>query len=247
MQAGGHRFDPGTLHRSTKRFVVCHRLRRAGLVSGLVSRRDERILSRLQESLGESALGDVRKAAEGGATVGAFILGANFVDVLARLSATKNDGKAAWDEFVRSYLPRFAASAELLYRGFRGALSHHYSADGIRLVDGDINRLRHWTEEDGERVLHLESFIEDLTEAWRKLYADVQQDQVLQQRLLARARLKPPIAVLGGEPVEASVSLAPGFNISVAGYNPTHFGAPTPSGGVSQEDADSGKTSNHGK
>lgn len=45
-------------------------------------------VDRLKESLGDCALGDVKKALAGGAKVGSFLLAAHFIDVLARLART---------------------------------------------------------------------------------------------------------------------------------------------------------------
>jgi hypothetical protein len=103
------------------------------------------------------------------------------IDVLARLvysKPTEKNASAAWDEFVPRYLPRYAGHANALYRGFRSAISHNYSLGDLRLTDGSTNALRHWTTEEGELVLHLESFIDDLDTAWQKFYVDVESDDL---------------------------------------------------------------------
>src|SRR5688572_22201532 len=100
-------------------------------------------LEHLRTSLGEWALGDVHKAAAGGAKVGSFILAGALIEALAGLAYSRSteNSKAAWDEFVPVFLPRYDGHAEELYRGYRGALSHWYSVDGFRLVDGTANKL----------------------------------------------------------------------------------------------------------
>jgi hypothetical protein len=62
----------------------------------------------LKQSLHGWALGDVKKAADASAPIGAFILGAHLIDTLARLMAQKRKGRPAWEEFVPRYLPRYA-------------------------------------------------------------------------------------------------------------------------------------------
>jgi hypothetical protein len=181
-------------------------------------------VNRLNEALHDWAVGDIKKTAAAGVPVGAFILGAHFIDTIARLASTKRKGRPAWEEFVPKYLPRYTGYAYALYSGFRGATSHHYSADGIRFVDKEINRLRHWTEEEGERVLHLEAFIEDIEQACTRFFSDLESDEALRAGVLARARARAPLGVRGGEPVRAAVEVMPGYSLTLTGYNPTHFG-----------------------
>jgi hypothetical protein len=187
-------------------------------------------VAHLQESLYGWAFGDVKRTAQKAeAPIGAFILGAHFIDTLAGLARTKGDGRAAWDEFVPRYLPRYTGHVYLLYKGFRGATSHHYSAEGIRFVQGESNAPRHWTEEEGERVLHLETFIKDLEAGWEKFFADLE-DEDFRTRVVDRAREKPPLGIRGGGPVSV------GDVIRVAGSHPTHFG-PRPGTAVTSASA----------
>jgi hypothetical protein len=116
-------------------------------------------LARFRESFGDFVLGDVKRAFAGHAKIGAFLLAAHFIDALARLSTTQSNAKAAWDEFVPAFLPAYSSACEELYRSYRGPLAHRYSLKGFRLVDGEHYRDRHWTIEEGERVLHLESLM----------------------------------------------------------------------------------------
>jgi hypothetical protein len=64
-----------------------------------------------------------------------------------------------------------------------------------------------------------------LDAAWAKFSEEIEQDAILRQRVLARAREKPPLGVRGGAPVQSSVEVAPGISLTVAGFNPTHFTA----------------------
>jgi hypothetical protein len=180
-------------------------------------------LNHLQRSLGQWALGDVKEAAAAGVKVGSFLLGAHFIDVLARLAKRRlGDGKAAWDEFVPKYLDRYAGHAEALYRGYRGALSHHYSLDGIRLTDGPAEAHRHWKEEEGERVLHLETFVFDLEQAFQTFCADLEKDDEFRERVLLRVKGSPLLGIVGGyDPIPAA-SAATSPVVLVGGA--THFG-----------------------
>jgi hypothetical protein len=172
----------------------------------LVPPHEQQEVAQLKESLGDWALGDVRKALTGGAKIGSFLLAAHFIDVLARLGRTRSDGKAAWDEFIPAFLPGYAVYAEKLYRGYRGMLAHSYSVDGFRFVDTEAYRRRHLTEENGERVLHLETFIEDLDSAWAAFVRRVEEDSDFRQRVLVRTRQAPLVTLLQGETGHASVA-----------------------------------------
>jgi hypothetical protein len=158
------------------------------------------------------------------------------IDVLARLvysKPTEKNASAAWDEFVSRYLPRYAGHANALYRGFRSAISHNYSLGDLRLTDGSTNALRHWTTEEGELVLHLESFIDDLDTAWQKFYGDVESDDAVRKRVLGRVRRRPLLGILGGEHVEVSTSVAHGISIAGGGFNPTRWGPAQAASGAS--------------
>jgi hypothetical protein len=186
-------------------------------------------LEHLRQSLHGWALLDLEKTVKAGAKVGAFILAGNLLDVLARLAYSKpgeKNAKAAWDEFVPVYLPAYEGSAELLYRGFRSAISHNYSLDGIRLVDGRDYGHRHWTVEQGERVLHLETFVADLRAAFDALYEKLHSDPVLRQRVLARTGKRPLLGIVG----DPTVPLASGARSLIALAEATSWAAPTASG-----------------
>jgi hypothetical protein len=174
----------------------------------MVTPDEQQEVTRLKESLGGWALGDVKKALDGGAKVGSFLLAAHFIDVLARLSTTQGNAKAAWDEFVPAFMPDYANYSEGLYRGFRGVLSHSYSIDGFRLVDTEAFRPRHLTVERGERVVHLESFIESLDVAWAEFVNRVENDDDFRERVLGRTR-QAPLMTLLEDPGAASVAHSP--------------------------------------
>jgi hypothetical protein len=176
-------------------------------------------LARLRQSLGDYALGDVKRATAGHAKIGAFILAAHFIDTLALLSTTRRDGKAAWDQFIPAFLPSYSGAAEELYRSYRGSLSHRYSLKGFRLVDGEHYSHRHWTIEEGERVLHLETFIADLEQAWPAFSAKLDRDVQFRARVLGRAREDPPLSVHESAAGTASAATS---RASLAGA--THFG-----------------------
>jgi hypothetical protein len=183
-------------------------------------------LARFRESFGDFALSDVKRASAGHAKIGAFILAAHLIDALACLSTTQSNDKAAWDEFVPAFLPAYSSASEELYRSYRGLLSHRYSLKGFRLVDGEDYRDRHWTIEEGERVLHLESFIEDLEDAWSEFSAKLGRDVQFRERVVGRARENPPLSVLESPTGTASAafsltSLSPRGHLAGA----THFGS----------------------
>jgi hypothetical protein len=161
-------------------------------------------IARLHESLRGWALGDVQRAFNGGAKVGAFILAAHLIDTLALLTHAKGQGSDAWTQLIGRYLTRYTGSAKLLEDGLRNATSHNYSTRGLRLVDGADYAGRHWTTEAGDRVLHLETFLDELERAYDAFEKDLRNDASLRQCVLDRARLNPPLGIVH-EPSSASV------------------------------------------
>jgi hypothetical protein len=105
---------------------------------------------------------------------------------------------------VPVYLPRYAELAELMYRGYRGRTSHNYSAEGVRFTDGTAYRSRHLGVEEGERVLHLESFVEDMEAAFERFRADLEENQGLRNRVLDRTRSRPLLGIVAGDVPSAS-------------------------------------------
>lgn len=103
------------------------------------------------------------------------------------------------------YLPRYGDSAYALYRDFRSALSHNYSLRDMRLVDGPEQAYRHWGLESGHRVLHLESFAEEVEAALDRFFENLGADAALRERVLRRARERPPLGIVGPDtPTAAS-------------------------------------------
>jgi hypothetical protein len=166
-------------------------------------------IEQLRMSLG-GALGDVRRAFEGGARVGAFILGAHLIDTMAGLTYSiawqTNPGPEAWDEFIERFMPQYQGHSKSLYKGFRCAISHRYSLEGIRLTHGPTERDRHWQEEDGHRILHLETFIDELEAALAAVYEQAHHAE-LRNRIVPRVARSP---LLGLIPPTASARAASG-------------------------------------
>lgn len=173
---------------------------------------EKKQLKILRTSLGEWALGDIKRSHAGGAKMGVFVLGAQFVDTLARLAypgKTTSNGEAAWREFVPKYLPAYSEFWDLMYSGFRGKTTHNYSAKGIRFTDGEVFRKRHLGIEEGDRVLHLESFAEELTEAFEQFCHDLEADDLLRARVFERTRVDPLLTIVGrGIPASVGEPLA---------------------------------------
>jgi hypothetical protein len=189
----------------------------------VISKTERAELDHLRESLGGWALGDVKKAVSAGIKVGAFILAASLIDALARLAYSRRaeNARAAWDEFVPAYLRRYDGHAHVLYRGFRSAVSHNYSLDGIRLTDGPAHADRYWRVEEGERVLHLETFVVDLERAFDTFIARLERDEALRHRVLDRVRGRPLLGIVGGygDLLAASASWSPTTAVA------TYFGS----------------------
>jgi hypothetical protein len=166
-------------------------------------------LATLRQSLGEWGLGDIKRSHAGGAKMGVFLLGAQFIDQLARLAysgKTTSNGEAAWREFIPRYLPAYRDFWDVMYSGFRGKTTHNYSAKAVRFTDGEVFRARHLEIEQGDRVLHLESFVEELTAAFEQLCRDIEADGELRARVFGRTRANPLLTIVGGGVPAASVA-----------------------------------------
>jgi hypothetical protein len=177
---------------------------------------DDPEIEQLRESLGGWALADVRRAYEGGANVGSFLLAAHLIDALAGLTYSepwdRTPGVAAWQEFCHRFLPAYEPFAGQLYTGFRSALSHGYSLVGFNLMSQEVNRDRHLTiGEDRRRILHLESFIEDIEAAFATLSAALSTDDGLRRAVVPRIAARPLMGLVSlGSAAGSGASFASG-------------------------------------
>ena len=106
------------------------------------------------------------------------------------------------------FMPRYADYSQELYRGYRGLLSHSYSVRGFGFVDTETYRHRHLRVEGGDRVLHLESFLDDLDQAWSAFVRRVEAEDDFRERVLARTQAAPLLTIVEDEELgHASVAM----------------------------------------
>ena len=140
----------------------------------------DELLARMDQGLGDMALGDIKGACrpgdkEAGARMAGFLLGFCFIDAAAGFHAgrTKKMSKRRgvvgkhFRGFVKAYMPRYDAAA--LYSDLRNGLVHSYSV-GQAYIFTDLERAGKDQEKKltgfGERtLLNLENFVSDLEQA----------------------------------------------------------------------------------
>lgn len=134
-----------------------------------------KLLQELKRSLKEYALGDIKKASQADAVMGAFILCSCFIDALAGFKYGQ-DGRLklgkAFRNFVEEYLKSYDKVS--LYYDLRCQLVHNYSeSKSYRFIKGKPEL--HLTEAgENKKYLNLEDLISDLEEAMEKLFFEIE-------------------------------------------------------------------------
>jgi len=123
------------------------------------------------------AFGDIERASEGDAKLGAFILGACFLDAMAgfykgidREEAKRQSG-SRFKDFVERYLPKY--ERERLGEDLRCGLVHVYAEGGTYEFTHSKNGFHFAKSSRGKTILNLEDFLEDLKEAYNQLRKDI--------------------------------------------------------------------------
>lgn len=141
----------------------------------------EELITRLNEGLGDMALGDIKRAARpgdkerGGAKMAGFLLGFCFIDAAAGFYSGRTKqmqrviGKH-FRAFVTRYMPQYDAAA--LYHDLRSGLVHSYAVGQTYSFTNLEHAGKHLeTTQTGfgmRTLLNLEDFVDDLEQACSK-------------------------------------------------------------------------------
>jgi hypothetical protein len=139
----------------------------------------------------DMAVGDIKKAFNGGAKVGAFILTLVALDCLATWYKGKESNAQAYEEFICDFFPdEYKSTAKNLYIYLRSGLIHNYSTKKqsyYALVDRQPHLHLTSTAEKAV-ILNWENFFEDFLSAKDKYYEKVLESKKLQHVFLERVK-----------------------------------------------------------
>jgi len=136
------------------------------------------IIDAIKRGLDDMALQDIRRASEGKAKMGAFILGSCFIEYLAGFRYGKKTTRRDYKNFVEQYLGPFY-DAEKLYSDLRCKLVHNYS-EGGSYIFVDAKPELHGKRYNDKVLVNLENFTDDLERAMRKLFSEIDSDPEIQ-------------------------------------------------------------------
>lgn len=127
----------------------------------------------IRSTLANMALGDIKRAADGKAKMGAFILASCFIDCLAGFKYGRKTRGRDYQSFVKAYLPGY--DAVKLYEDLRCKLVHNYTAGAdYWFVDGKsswhLKRINYKT------CINLEDFVSDVENAMCRLLTEIEND-----------------------------------------------------------------------
>jgi len=131
------------------------------------------------------AVGDIKRAFDGGAKVGAFILTFVAIDCLATWRAGHDSNAKCFEKFVTKFFPKqYEVFAKDFYTLLRSGLVHNYSIKKGKyaLTDGDP-RIHLEETPDGITMLNWEDFFRDFLTARDRYYEAVRRSEKLQHRI----------------------------------------------------------------
>jgi hypothetical protein len=139
--------------------------------------REEELVEILDKYLLGWPFGDIDRASKGEAKLGAFILGACFIDAMAGFykgidtEGAKTKSGLRSKDFVKKYLPHH--EPERLWEDLRCGLVHSYAEGGSYEFTHSKSQFHFTKSSRGKTILNLEDFLEDLKEAYNKLRVDI--------------------------------------------------------------------------
>ncbi len=137
------------------------------------------IINSIKKSLNDMAFHDIKRASNGKAKMGAFILCSCFIEYMAGFVAGKETTKNDYIKFIEKYIPGYDANK--IYKDLRCKLVHNYSEGGSYLFTDAHPELHNAKSSDGRTVINLENFIEDLGKALNKLLDEIENDPIIQK------------------------------------------------------------------
>ena len=136
------------------------------------------ILSAL-DHLHDWAFGDIKRASDGGAKMGAFILGCCYIDALARFHAGNITGKKLGDVFkcfVKKFMREYGPDADKLW-AVRNSLVHAYATKDFAFTDAEKAGEHGDTDPRGRTLLNLEDFMDHIQRAYDGLRKHIATDE----------------------------------------------------------------------
>ena len=131
----------------------------------------------------EEAILDIKRARDGGAKIGAFILASCFIEYMAGFVCGGKTKPKDYKDCVRRYLPSYNPSR--LYKHLRCKLVHNYSEGGSHwLLEGKPQL--HGQRINGLTIINLENFIQDLEKALQELLGEIESDPSKKQKAINR-------------------------------------------------------------
>jgi len=136
-------------------------------------------------SLAQFALGDVKRASEGGSKMGAFILCSCLIDAIAGFIKGDDTTRGDYKSFVNDFLPTYDSDG--LYHDLRCKLVHGYAL-GQSYIFVDSNPTSHLQQDNGRTLINLENFIFDIEKALNTLIGSLldPNEEILRRNAIKR-------------------------------------------------------------
>jgi hypothetical protein len=115
------------------------------------------------ESLRDNALEDIKRASQGGAKMGAFILSSCLIDAIAGFMKGCDTEKDDYKCVVSKYMPDY--NVDDIYKDLRCKLVHSYSEGGSYSFTDNNPSLHLTKQEDGKTIVNLENFVSEIEDA----------------------------------------------------------------------------------
>lgn len=132
-------------------------------------------INSLWHSLHDMAFLDIKRASQGNAKMGAFILASCYIDYLSGFRYGKNTKGLDYVRFVREYFnDKYDASK--LYQDLRCKLVHNYSEGGSYAFTDNHPELHNIKTSDGRIMLNLENFVDDIETVLKKYFEELRTD-----------------------------------------------------------------------
>lgn len=148
---------------------------------------DEEAVDRAKSAIMDLAIVNMRKAAAGGANLGAFILGSCIIDYLSCLYAGKDVGGDGYREFVGRFFEDKRYDPRDLWTSIRCGLVHKFAVEDSRYAYTHNEPNLHFkTDKTGRTFLNLEQFMDDIESAARRFFELADSDPTIRGHVVYR-------------------------------------------------------------
>lgn len=143
-----------------------------------MTEKQKELVTQMKTSLIDMAFGDINRAANGGAKMGAFILCSCYIDYLAGFRFGRKTTRKEYKAFIKLYLHGY--NPETVYHDLRCGIVHNYSEGGSYTFMHELPNLHFYTPGGiGKICLNLENFIYDLETASQKYFFELENSDEL--------------------------------------------------------------------